>query len=91
MLRNFLLEIIGSKLKRYVTGDYVKNKLTILRKCLHTDPDKRTELCKIRQYLSAYYLFYKSKTYDIFSIAQFGLSTISYIMSRFVPTITFNK
>ena len=38
MLRNFFLEIIGSKLKRYVTGDYVKNKLTILRKCLHTDP-----------------------------------------------------
>ena len=55
MLRNFLLEIIGSKLKRYVTGDYVKNKLTILRKCLHTDPDKRAELCKIGQYLSAYY------------------------------------
>ena len=62
MLRNFLLEIIGSKLKRYVTGDYVKNKLTILRKCLHSDPDKCAELCKIRQYLSAYYLFYKSKT-----------------------------
>ena len=55
MLRNFLLEIIGSKLKRYVTGDYVKNKL-------HTNPNKRAELCKIRQYLSAYYLFYKSKT-----------------------------
>ena len=62
MLRNFLLEITGSKLKRYATGDYVKNKLTILRKCLHTDPDKFAELCKIRQYLSAYYLFYKSKT-----------------------------
>ena len=62
MLRNFLLEIIGSKLKRYVTQDYVKNKLKILRKCLHTDPDKHAELYKIRQYLSAYYLFYKSKT-----------------------------
>ena len=83
------MEITGSKLKRYATGDYVKNKLTILRKCLHTDPDKRAELCKIRQYLSAYYLFYKSKTSDIISIAQFGLSTTSYIMSRFV--VTFNK
>ena len=62
MLTNFLLEITGSKLKRYATGDYVKNKLTILRKYLHTDPNKRTELCKIRQHLSAYYLFYKSKT-----------------------------
>ena len=43
-------------------GLCVKNQLTILRKCLHTDPDKRVELCKIHQYLSAYYLFYKLKS-----------------------------
>ena len=58
MLRNFLVEINRVTIRKVLNWrQCVKNKLTILRKCLHIDPDKPVTLCKIHQYLSVDYLF----------------------------------
>ena len=58
MFRNFLVEINRVTIRKVLNWrQCVKNKLTILRKCLHINPDKPITLCKIYQYLSVDYLF----------------------------------